>query len=164
MNWTPEQEDQLKQLYAGGVSYEKIAAAISPDLTRSAVAGKIKRLGLVGANKQAHQRRPHKKTKNKPAKKFVESKKIPGFGESKPLPKEDTTLQPLRTYAELNRDECSWPYGDDPKSYRFCGRPRTAISQDRLHSYCEHHRELSKRGSTEKSNVSPSRTFRAHHP
>ncbi|HUO56082.1 MAG TPA: GcrA family cell cycle regulator [Candidatus Paceibacterota bacterium] len=46
--WTSEVVDELKRLRKIGVSFDRIAKHLGDKFTRSAVAGKLERLGLIG--------------------------------------------------------------------------------------------------------------------
>src|SRR5690348_2830003 len=50
MNWTDERVEQLKKLWADGLSASQIAAELG-GITRNAVIGKVHRLGLSGRTK-----------------------------------------------------------------------------------------------------------------
>ncbi len=149
-NWTEEKLSRLKELIKDKWSYEDIRLDLDPsgNLSRSAVAGKARRKGL--SQPLTDKRRSENATRARNVRELRRVQK-PLLPQIKPgfIPKEDTTLQPTRSYAELESDECKWPYGDDPKSFEFCGRPRMKLDSDRLHPYCEHHREISRRGKTE---------------
>lgn len=52
MNWTPEQEAKLRDLWAKGISGGQIAKRMR--LTRNTVIGKARRLGLAVRQQQTH--------------------------------------------------------------------------------------------------------------
>ncbi|MBS4016792.1 MAG: hypothetical protein KGZ68_01025, partial [Dechloromonas sp.] len=46
MSWTPEREAKMRELWGQGMSASAVAAQLGPWCTRSAVLGKVHRLGL----------------------------------------------------------------------------------------------------------------------
>ena len=152
-------------------TYEELRWIIDPSggLTRSAIAGKLRRLGLrdcdsrtVVANAQRVRKRVMKKKAPEPKARFPKKVETAFVPEVEPLPVEDTTLQPTRDYAALEFDECKWPYGDTPP-FQYCGRKRDKLEGDRLHPYCPHHRARATRPKPEKrtNEFAPPRNYRA---
>jgi GcrA cell cycle regulator len=107
--WTEQRLEQLKSLWAKGLSISQIGAEIG--VSRNAVVGKVHRMGL-----------PKRQSP------IMRSEKTPAV---RPAAK---TASPM-TFEEWDRSKCCWPIGD-PKSddFRFCGE---RASEGR--PYCAHH-------------------------
>lgn len=134
MNWTRERVERLKQLWADGLSASQVAARLGglqhcADGGRSAVIGKVHRLGLasrqttspVGGLRHAGKNQPHKWHKPKPKPKnagksfsFQTSpnmvRQIEFTPEPLPMPAADDKA---RVSAKAVKDnQCRWPVGD----------------------------------------------------
>lgn len=138
VNWDDDRNiDLLKEKWAEGLSCAQIAKEI-PGATRSAIIGKVHRLGLAG---RANPSRPT--TTRKP----VEPRR-PAAPRPPPAPKPpppDTVekaapveeLAGTATVFELASHMCKWPIGEPgDDSFRYCGRRRGEGP------YCEHHTRL----------------------
>jgi GcrA cell cycle regulator len=139
LGWTDERVEQLKKLWADGLSATQIAAQRG-GVTRNAVIGKVHRLGLSGRTKTVtSQPRNTARPKTRPA--------APGRPAVQPLVFGNTALKtdlrpepapradPAPTLAfpapspegrvsilQLNERTCRWPEGDPASSeFRFCG-------------------------------------------
>lgn len=131
--WADEPTEELKRLYKAGTSYADISIEVGK--SRSAVAGKVKRLGLCGT---VHT--PRFKAENKPRK-----PKAPKLrSHSTPIRKE----KPMQLQepqgpgvafprASIHR-QCAWPLWADHDPHdgeRYvCGAPKRPVS-----SYCDYH-------------------------
>ena len=124
--WTPERIDKLRVLWAKNLSAWLIARELG-GCTRSAVLGKVNRLGLstrrVLKPKHKAPRKPRSKTFN-----FVNM--------DKPLPRPSVAAQTAfgqtKTLPNLDRHDCRWPLGDGP--FVFCAAEREFDSP-----YCPQH-------------------------
>jgi GcrA cell cycle regulator len=141
--WTDERLTMLREMAATQeFSSTQIAAALGAGLTRCAVIGKARRLGIA--------MRPPKTAaaERKPRKPRTTMRLMPasfqGFKlkEAQPVQPEAVELPPDEspfacTILDLQHDSCRYPLGD-PQSpdFRYCGCP---WSQG---SYCERHRKL----------------------
>ena len=151
MSWTNERTELLKQLWADGVSAGQIAIRLR-DVSRNAVIGKARRLGLAGRATTSRIRtaRPRSKIALLPAHSPKAQAQQSRFG-NLPLKKALATgtvvrLPPILPelfpgpdspvgIGQLKDCMCAWPIGDPTKKdFRFCGRPRTLVTP-----YCEHH-------------------------
>ena len=151
MGWTDERVEQLKKLWAEGLSASQIAGRLG-GVTRNAVIGKVHRLGLSGrattSRMKSHRARPRAAAAN-PAKRVAK----PRFGtvgnpalralynpeatEAYVPPAEDLVI-PLgerKTLQMLTENSCRWPIGD-PQSvdFHFCNQHKVPGLP-----YCEHH-------------------------
>ena len=100
--WTDERLDELKKLWAEGLSISLIGEALG--VSRNAIAGKAHRMGLP--------KRPSPISKAKTEK-------------SEPIVLENEQDLPLRLelrQLEWSRNKCCWPTGDPKKNgFLFCG-------------------------------------------
>ena len=92
--WTDERLEQLKKLWAEGLSITQIGLELG--LSRNAVVGKVHRIGLP-------------------------KRGSPIVRSDKPFEPKRRKMSPLAATA-WDRNACSWPLGD-PKSaeFKFCG-------------------------------------------
>jgi GcrA cell cycle regulator len=131
MAWTDERVEQLKKLWAEGLSASQIARTMG-DVTRNAVIGKIHRLGMSGRGSPGRSDRPRHVTMPKPSVKPV-------------LVKPATVEEPVvlengdfATVMTIGDHMCKWPIGDPGDSdFRFCGRNAKPGLP-----YCEGHAQL----------------------
>ena len=101
--WTDERLDELKKLWAEGLSISQIGEALG--VSRNAIAGKAHRMGLP--------KRPSPISKSK-------------IEKAEPVIAEDEQDLPLRLelrQLEWSRSKCCWPTGDPKKNgFVFCGK------------------------------------------
>lgn len=131
--WNDEKIVTLKRLWAEGHSASLIAMRINAP-SRSAVIGKVHRLGLSG-------RVTHVRVRNrvpsvpKKRQRFAKPITFPLRAKLPPLPEFDTPKGPLVAFADLDRHHCRASYGDPQKEgFGFCGCPTVPGT-----SYCEDH-------------------------
>lgn len=130
--WTDHALDLLKLRMAKGASYSAIAAEIGNGVTRSAVAGKSRRLGLVhNSGDKVRREAAEAKRAALEAKRQSEAL-LQAAREAAPrivkmtAPRPDTPPEAFPhggiTFAKLNPRSCRWSSGD-PKTpeFRFCG-------------------------------------------
>jgi GcrA cell cycle regulator len=120
--WTAERVETIKSLWGTGLSAAQIASRLGASLSRSAVLGKVHRLGLPRATEP-------RRTLGRPA---VTSKPA--------TPKAETPPAGLFLGVKmenLTRTHCRYPEGDPVIDITFCGQPRDGAS-----SYCAHHRKI----------------------
>jgi GcrA cell cycle regulator len=145
-DWTDAAVERLKELWAEGHTGLTIGRQFG--ISRSAVIGKISRLGL------SHKPRPRLPTVPlqaisvpKPVRKGQKR------SETRPLKRNNRPLPPPEPYQaprpppdppigsfdllELRHGHCRWPSAGDGPKWTFCGRPRAGES-----SYCEAHHAL----------------------
>lgn len=125
--WTPERRARLVKLRDEGLSASQIAAELG-GVTRNAVIGTVRRLGLVKQDTQP-------KTVQKPRIRSTPFKPLP------PSPLQDTS--PIATdqqssgvpiaLFDLQSHHCRWPIGESP-NIMFCGGAKLDG-----YVYCEHH-------------------------
>ncbi|MGV6801281.1 MAG: GcrA family cell cycle regulator [bacterium] len=140
MAWTDDRVEQLKQLWAEGLSASQIANKMG-GVTRNAVIGKVHRLGLSGRATPAKPQLTRKKTATRPT-----TQKL-GLRETRlrPIINEPEFLEPLvldsgdkATVSTLNKNMCRWPVGDpSSENFHFCGQASAAGKP-----YCAYHAHM----------------------
>lgn len=147
--WSDKETDLARACHAKGLSALETSRLLVREyprtygefVTRNSVIGKWTRMGLKRNSVPAAIRNKNQWSGNRAAMGFnliEHPKKHPpklGRGLYKPVELDDYDLMALRfAIDDLQRDHCRWPYGDDRKSYTFCGHATMPGK-----SYCEHH-------------------------
>ena len=123
--WTKDRVGRLKTLWLDGWSAEQIARELANGITRSAVLGKLHRLGLsTGRAPVQRNVRPH--GAQAPSRKR-RAPSAPAAPAARPLPPEPAKPAPeqgLASVLSVGRRQCRWPLGDPKASdFSLCGRP-----------------------------------------
>ena len=149
LTWTDDRVEQLKKLWEGGLSASQTAAELG-NVTRTAVIGKVHRLGLSGRAKTPSTAAPRQR-KARPASHMVRVSRPVSRGntalahafevELEPDPIAYDNVVPMSqrlSLLELNEATCHWPIGD-PSSpeFFFCGGRALASLP-----YCAHHSRI----------------------
>jgi GcrA cell cycle regulator len=152
--WTNERVALLKQLWADGLSASQIATKLK-DVSRSAVIGKVHRLGLAArvTTSRVRTARPRSNIALFPAR--SPQAQYGAFTNPAPKPapqpheRKAAIVMPLRALPDLDEPApegrlklldlkdgmCHWPIGDPKEEgFHFCGRRRSLATP-----YCEHH-------------------------
>lgn len=132
MAWSDDQIRKLARLWGDGYSAGEIVAHFRGKFTRSAIIGKIHRLGISGRSKQQKRKGAppgafgldlKKSKKPKPAPRQDGYPKMPRL-KSEPVPPPRPEDIPTKTFMDLDRGDCRWridrPYRGEP--YGFCGK------------------------------------------
>jgi GcrA cell cycle regulator len=128
--WTEERKELLKKLWLEGYSASQVAAQLG-GVTRSAVIGKLHRLGVTRAGTVRRAANPNAVRTAR----IVRSKPIPKPRLVYVAPKENEPLEPLgETIDKAKYGQCLWIEGDPKQDGRICGRETGG------HAYCQHHR------------------------
>ena len=118
--WTDDRIERLKTLWHEGRTAEQIAAELQNGVTRSAVLGKVYRMGLSAG-------RPERPVARKPpaggapraaAEPAARSRGAKAAPPSVPEPPSGGV-----SLLAIRRGQCRWPYGDPRSGVFFCGRP-----------------------------------------
>ncbi len=146
MAWTDERVEQLKKLWAEGLSASQIAKQLG-GVTRNAVIGKVHRLGLSG---RATPSRPTRRAAKPSRPRTTTASTAPARAAPRPSPSAppapveapvEPAVLPSGDYATvltLRDSMCKWPIGDPSSSnFRFCGR-KTGESS----TYCDAHANM----------------------
>jgi GcrA cell cycle regulator len=142
--WTQERLDILTTLWKEGQSATYILRRLDHPFSRSAILGKVHRMGLS----KGPDVKPHAKTGTH----WANSRRPDSF-RRKALPKDPTVSRsraanyisilavPPRpeiacTFAQLGEDMCRYPFGEPGRAdFAFCGRPAVG-------TYCPGHHQL----------------------
>ncbi len=131
MGWTDERVEQLKQLWAEGLSASQIARQLG-GVTRNAVIGKVHRLGLAGRATPARAERPRMTVTRRAA------RPRPAPVVQVPIIERDPVVDDQgrkTTVLTISDRMCKWPIGDpSTQEFHFCGHPPKAGSP-----YCDAH-------------------------
>jgi len=123
MVWTDERIDELKALWAEGLTTGEIGKRLG--VSKNAVVGKAHRLGLKG--------RPSPIKRTKPSRPAA------------PAPKEPEPK--IRSVVDLSAHTCRWPIGDPREpGFHFCGEPTLSGKP-----YCAEHASIAYVGSNKSS-------------
>lgn len=129
MSWTLEREQLAQELWADGESASYIAARLG-GVSRSAVIGKLHRMGL--ANNRLNPHRTHVSKLRAPrAAPTRADETAGGVSLSPPVVAPPSDPVPLEA---LEPGMCRYPFGDHAP-FTFCGAPVC----DAISSYCEKH-------------------------
>lgn len=130
--WTDDRIVKLKELWPD-TSAANIANALGGGISRNAVIGRARRLGLASkksfqAREKSRKRRPPRSTSFNPLPKF----------EPRPAPVHHDTPPRMVTLQELEPHHCRYGLGDPREAdFRFCGADKIEGS-----SYCGCHFRL----------------------
>jgi GcrA cell cycle regulator len=150
--WTAEQIDYVKALVEEGLTGGMIAKGMSErfrlTFSRSAIIGKLRRLGIALANARdaevgrrisVAKRKANAARPPRPRKQLSRRFSLPRFE----IPDPDTfdnaiPLEQRKQLLELKNNHCRWPIGDPCKpGFFFCGAPEADLSEKR--PYCPVH-------------------------
>jgi GcrA cell cycle regulator len=144
VSWTKERVELLQRLWLEESSASLIAAELG-GISRSAVMGKIHRLGLCGSRQHASRM----KHERKPRSAGTQEYRLATIGstalrtEPKRVPERDARIfEPVAvpvakmlTVAALTQHTCKWPFGDSREGgFRFCGHDTLEGTP-----YCRYH-------------------------
>lgn len=154
INWSDDRTDQLKKLWNDGLSASQIAAELG-HITRNAVIGKVRRLGLTGrlpGVSRAAAPRPRPAPAH--ARRATQIRKLV----DRPIPEAiQEIVQPLAAadipaaqrcgISQLTDRCCHWPVGDPGKpGFFFCGGAALADGP-----YCAHHARIAYQPNTRRT-------------
>ena len=137
--WTDDRIGRLKKLWLEGQTAEQIARDLANGITRSAVLGKVHRMGLSAERAG----RPCKRPDVRPGKTHVAPHKPPPV---RPVhtPPEAEMEHGLVTLHSVRRFQCRWPFGNPGAAdFSLCGQPVTRGS------FCASHVAIAYRPSTD---------------
>lgn len=124
--WTDDRVGRLKTLWLEGRTAAQIARELQNGISRSAVLGKVHRLGLSAgrpgrspaAAGTAAPRARVERTVTKPVERAAAVAAEPGGEPGTDLPSCGMTILTVK------RGQCRWPYGDPAHAgFSLCGRP-----------------------------------------
>lgn len=137
-NWTPERILIVKVMWDDGNSATQIASTLGKRVSRSAVLGKVHRLGLSKRGKGTGPKQRIRAERRTP---FVV--KAPLQPIQAPEPDPTITLEHKIRFMDAENHHCHWPLwdGDEPIRDRFyCGTPTADVLDGR--PYCSAHSRM----------------------
>jgi len=133
-SWTEERIELVKRRWSQGVSARRIARELGDDVSRSAVLGKIHRLGVVDTSPNSGGRRSESKAAPLAAGPDATAKlprnqcDVPAWASDAepyiddPLVDADIPVSQRRAFLELSGRACRWPVGNPGSAdFFFCG-------------------------------------------
>ena len=151
-NWAPAHCAALRKYADKDMSYSEIADAINlkfgTNYSRSAVIGRARRMGLLGAAPPMARPQDPAVSAISATRPCAEQRtprlifRIPDFARADAAPLRCAEVEPRGvTLIELGRGDCRYPYGGDKEGepITFCGHPRF-----RGTSYCAPHFHLTR--------------------
>lgn len=140
MEWNDERIATLTQLWKDGYSAAQVALQLGCGVSRSAVIGKVHRLGIAGRETPS---RPRGGSRPAVAKRIASPggrRRASGQPVYRPsAPHTPFEVAPTATLTSLSEHGCRWPIGDPGAAgFGFCGRLRTGRG-----AYCQGHTPMS---------------------
>jgi len=149
MVWNDERVEQLKKLWADGLSASQIAAQLG-EVTRNAVIGKVHRLGLATRASSNRTNSSRLRMRQAQPRRNVQRQRTTAVGNTafRQMLESDLTqgqvaiieeieipLAERKTLQDLTEGMCRWPIGDPQLAdFHFCGRNKVTGLP-----YCEAH-------------------------
>lgn len=135
MDWNEERTATLRKLWLEGLSASQVARQLG-GVSRSAVIGKVHRLGITDREVPVRQRtavRAVGRTQAPPRPRLVRD---PAASPRSAIRlAELAEMTPTSNILSLSTHSCRWPIGNpDANDFGFCGREKTARG-----SYCDDH-------------------------
>jgi GcrA cell cycle regulator len=135
MDWSEERTATLKKLWLEGLSASQVARQLG-GVSRSAVIGKVHRLGITVRETPVRQRvtsvrSPSRIQMRRPTRETTAAPHVaPRFERT------EEDLLPTSGILGLGSHSCRWPIGHpENDDFGFCGRPKISARG----SYCEQH-------------------------
>ncbi len=145
MEWNEEHVTTLTRLWRDGYSASQVARQLG-GVSRSAVIGKVHRLGLTGRSAPS---RPHAPGGRLPTRAKASARASAGGvgrtthaarAETPAAPQGPFDVAPTASLLTLTRHACRWPIGEpDAADFGFCGRAKAAGA------YCAGHAAMSRK-------------------
>jgi GcrA cell cycle regulator len=133
MDWNEERTATLRKLWLEGMSASQVARQLG-GVSRSAVIGKVHRLGITVREVPARQRNVGRTAVRAQPRARVVRDAAPTQRSALRL-FEIAELAPTASILALEIHSCRWPIGNpDSHDFGFCGREKTARG-----SYCDDH-------------------------
>jgi GcrA cell cycle regulator len=137
MDWNAERIETLTRLWREGLSASQVARQMG-ELTRSAVIGKVHRLGIAGRDTPSRPRNAGGRPSNRARASAGGQPRRPSHSRAPrgaPPPQVDFEVGPTSTLLTLTAHGCRWPIGDpDATGFGFCGRMKAGRG-----AYCAGH-------------------------
>ena len=141
--WTPDRVARLRTLWLEGFSAEEVSRRLGQGISRSAVLGKVHRLGLSAGRPgpEAAPKHPVRRGRTPGAPSSAGMRRPLIVAPSPPVKERPVCDLPSGGFGllALRRDQCRWPYGEPGAGLSFCGRPVTRGA------FCSGHAEVAYR-------------------
>lgn len=135
--WTIANIEKLRRLWSEGATARTILAAFNHEFSRSALYGKVSRLGLPKRKRTHVGLVASNMTRRRPL--AIPAPTASSCEATADIARPDNAnnSQPLvKDFAQLGRRACKWPIGDpQAPGFGFCGRPASGI-------YCSDHHQV----------------------
>jgi GcrA cell cycle regulator len=143
MEWNDERITELTRMWREGLSASQVARQLG-GVSRSAVIGKVHRLGIAGRSLPSRPRnsggRPANAVRASPGR-ALRKPVLHRAPRPAPPPTMAFEVPATATILTLVEDSCRWPIGNpDEAGFGFCGRPRLGGG-----SYCQGHGSMALR-------------------
>ncbi len=137
MDWNEERTAVLKKLWLEGLSASQVARQLG-GVSRSAVIGKVHRLGITVRETPVRQRTPSVRAASRMQVRARTAREV-AVPAPRPLPprpmRAADDLLPTSGILDLEMHSCRWPIGNpDQNDFGFCGREKS-----KRVSYCDQH-------------------------
>lgn len=142
-HWTDAEVEQIKVLFSSGLSASRISLRLGSRRSRSAILGKLSRIGLLKGRVHREESEPKERTPRPPRTRSqpqLPKRVSPHMALAKPW--RPLAPEPHRvTILQLSSTTCKWPIGDPGnEDFCFCGHgPRDGSP------YCEYHARIAYR-------------------
>jgi GcrA cell cycle regulator len=144
MDWTEDRIETLIRLWREGHSASQVARQLG-GVSRSAVIGKVHRMGLAGRDTPSRLRTPDDHTARRDRASAGGVRRIAPGREARPGPhaaRAPFDVAPTASIVTLTEAGCRWPIGEpDKPGFGFCGRLKTGHG-----AYCAGHSPMATRG------------------
>jgi len=140
MDWNDTRIEQLTKMWREGFSASQVARELG-GITRSAVIGKVHRLGISGRSCPSRPRSLGGRPPGVARVRAAAARREPAASAPRPEPIPTIGPFPTATVLTLTEESCRWPIGDpDQAEFGFCGRERAGRGP-----YCQGHGPLALR-------------------
>ena len=136
MDWSEERTATLKKLWLEGLSASQVARQLG-GVSRSAVIGKVHRLGIMVRETPVRQRASSIRVPSRMASRQRPAREATSIARpAAAFERVEEDLLPTSGILGLGAHSCRWPIGHpDSEDFGFCGRPKLSARG----SYCEQH-------------------------
>jgi GcrA cell cycle regulator len=144
MDWTEDRIETLTRLWRGGYSASQVAQQLG-GVSRSAVIGKVHRMGLAGRDVPSRPRKPDDHTARRDRASAGGVRRVAPPRETRAgaaSPRTPFEVAPTATIVTLTEAGCRWPIGEPGEpGFGFCGRLKMGHG-----AYCAGHSPMATRG------------------
>ncbi|HJV41584.1 GcrA family cell cycle regulator [Caulobacter sp.] len=135
MDWSEERTATLKKLWLEGLSASQVARQLG-GVSRSAVIGKVHRLGITVRETPIRQRVASVRAPSRMASRQRPARETQATRAAPSYERIEEDLLPTSGILGLGAHSCRWPIGHpENDDFGFCGRPKSSARG----SYCEQH-------------------------